>query len=576
MLFQQRRGARADLAGIDSVADVAELCRRVDGVPLALELMAAKAQRQSVREILAGLGAGVLDSAAAADGTSHHVSLRTTIDWSYSALDGVDQHLFDRLSVFPGDFDLPAAAALTSGVVPADDVLAGLSRLVAACLVQAHSSAGTTRYRLLFVMREFASGRLAERGETHAAMHAFADHYRRLGVAAVPRLGDGRAAVRLDLLGPELVNLRETFTWSVPHEPATATLELIAVLGRLAWGPFLDIAADLQLLRGVVEGAVEAPAEARGWAWLALVPAAYLVGDAPMALEACERGRALFEEAGDTAGVAATSYGRGVALFLAVGDLPAAQTSFRDGQRLARSAGAVTLEAWCLAHWVQLQCYAGPPTARTHQMLDQARQLSAESADPLLALQIAQDEATVAYCEGDFDACVESSLRLEALSLQTGSRAIWGQVALLLRGAALLGKHQPEAATSILLRAARNELDGGSRMQLEILLQVLARVADGVDPIRAAQLWGAATVHAPVWPGLARHWFPSRARLALGERFEDEASIGRALPPETAVDLAVGWPEVPVNLLRAKDQHTAAIGQPQTRPIRTTARAEGQ
>ena len=285
-------------------------------------------------------------------------------------------------------------------------------------------------------------------------------------------------------------------------------------------GAVLDIAADLQLLRGAVEGAVEATAEARGWAWLALVPAAYLVGDAPMALEACERGRALFEEAGDTAGVAATSYGRGVALFLAVGDLPAAQTSFRDGQRLARSAGAVALEAWCLAHWVQLQCYAGPPTARTHQMLDQARQLSAESADPLLALQIAHDEATVAYCEGDFDACVESSLRLEALSLQTGSQAIWGQVALLLRGAALLGKHQPEAATSILLRAARNELDRGSRMQLEILPQVLARVADGLDPIRAAQLWGAATVHAQAWPGLARHWFPSRARLALGERFE--------------------------------------------------------
>jgi len=542
VLFQQRRGRRADTAEVNSIVDVADLCRQVDGVPLALELLAGQARHQSVREIAVGLESDMLDSAVVAASTSHHLSLRRAIDWSYSGLDALEQHLFDRLAVFPGDFDLNAVQAVATGIadLPQDEVLAVLSRLVGASLVQASPDAATTRYRLLFVIREFARDHLAARGEVDAAGQAFTDHYRQLGLAVVPGSEADGADAHLELLGPELENLRAAFRWSARHEPASRTLAFVLLMGRLVWAPFLDIAAELSLLRRVVTDAVDAPAALRGWGWLGLVTAAYLAGNPPAALDACDRGQALFEEVGDRVGLAAMSQGRGVAQFLSAGDLPAAEASFRQGRRLARAAGAATIEAWVLAHFVQLQCYMGPPTEETHSMLAQAQRLCRGLGDPLLPLQLGQDEATVAYCEGDFDGCIAVTERLESLSARTGSQAIWGQVALLLRGAALLGRGEPEAAQSVLLRAASNELDGGSLAQFEILLQALAPVADRADPVRAARLWGAGSVHVPVWPGLARFWFPSRARAALGERFDDEVEAGRALSREAALDLAVG------------------------------------
>ncbi len=356
----------------------------------------------------------------------------------------------------------------------------------------------------------------------------------------VPGFEADRASVDLELLGPELENLKAAFYWSVEHEPASRTLAFVLLMGRLVWGPFLDIAARQSLLRRVVSEAVDAPAELRGWAWLGLVTAAYLAGDPSAALDACDRGQALFEETDDQTGLAAMCHGRGVALFLSAGDLPAAEASFREGRRLAHTAGARSVEAWILAHFVQLQCYIGPPTQETHLMLAEAQRLCPDSGDPLLPLQLVQDQATVAYCEGHFDACIGATQRLESLSVQTGSQAIWGQVALLLRGAALLGNDHPEAAHSVLLRAASNELAGGSPAQFEIVMQALASVADRGDPVRAARLWGAGSVHVPVWPGLARFWFPSQARAALGELFDYEVEAGRTLSGEAALDLAVG------------------------------------
>ena len=367
VLFQQRRGRVVDHPAVNTVSDVADLCRRVDGVPLALELVAARADHQSIQEINASLGAGVLDLSAHGAEAAHHRSVRSAIDWGYSELDAADQHLFDRLAVFPGEFDLPAAQALATGAPgpPRDEVLDSLVRLVRASMVQARPDRGTTMYRLLFVMREYAADRLAERGETEVAHRAFADRCRRQVMEAV-HSGSGSAG--RTLLGPaDLVNLREAFEWSVENEPPARCLEFMVVMGRFAWGPFLDIGANLSLLRVLVEKSGEAPNELRGAAWLSLVTAAYLVGEAQAALDACDRAWASFNEVGNRVGLAAAAHGRGIAQFLAVGDLPAAEASFQEAQRLAHEAGAPDVEAWSLAHWVQLQCYAAVPTEQTHR-----------------------------------------------------------------------------------------------------------------------------------------------------------------------------------------------------------------
>lgn len=540
VLFQQRRGRRVDLPVVNTIADVAVLCRHLDGVPLALELAAAQAQRQSVGEIMARLGADLLDSSLVAAGTSHHLNVRGAIDWSYCALDPLEQHLFDRLAVFPGDFDAAAAQSVARGIagLPDDSVVTVLSSLVDASMVQARLIDSPTRYRLLFVMREFARSRLAERGEAELAAEAFSDHYRRVASDAAPRLDAEHPRVRLGRLASEAVNLEKAFLWSMEHGPAAHALQFISAMGRVRFGTSPGLLADITKLRRVVEDATEVPAGPLGWAWLALVPAGYMTGDLLLALEACERAQALFTPLGDQAGLAAVDLGRGTVLFLAAGDLPAAETSLRQGLRAARIAGATTIEAWCLAYLVHLQCYAGTPTAETHEALSLALRLAGDD-DELMRLHLTADQAMVQYGQGDLDACIGTTDRLESLSLAAGDW-VYGQFALVFRGAALLRKGDCEAARLVLLRGARTAVDIGNRVQLEVFAQELAQIADNDDPVRAARLWGAGTAHTPVWPGYEPHWFPSQAQRALGERFGSEVELGRVLDPESVIELATG------------------------------------
>jgi predicted ATPase len=542
VLFQQRRGRLVDRPALNTLTDVAALCRQLDGIPLALELAAAHTHNRSVRELIDRPRADLLASSLAAASTAHHQSVDRAIDWSYSALDDVTQRLFDRLAVFPGDFDGAAVRAVAGDIdgLPDDEVPGRFSGLVDASMVVARPDGAMTRYRLLFVMREFATVRLAERGDTEAARRAFADHYRRLALAAVPVPGSDQTGVRLEGLTPEWTNLRAAFSWTLDHGTSTEALAFIGAMGLLLWGASSELVGTAWRARDVIDAADDAPTDLQAWAWLALVSAAYLAGDPPLAMAACDRAEALFEQADDQAGLAATHLGRGVALFLALGELPAAEKHLQEGELAARAAGAARTEAWCQTYLVQLQCYAGPPTARTRQALVRALRHVAATGDELMRLQLIAGEALVHYGEHEYDTCIETALRLESLSRRAGLQSVYGQLALLLRGAALLGKGEPDAAQVLLLRGAQTEIDTGWPVQLEIFLQVLAQLADQDDPIRAARLWGAGTAHIPVWPGMASHWFPSRARAALGDRFDQEVEVGRTLSPESAVDLATG------------------------------------
>jgi predicted ATPase len=542
VLFQQRRGRRVDQPALNTLADVAALCRRLDGIPLALELAAAHTHNRSVRELIDRPRADLLETSLAATSSAHHQSVQRAIEWSYSALDDSTQHLYDRLAVFPGDFDGSASRAIARDIagLPEDQVLDRLSGLVDASLVAARPGGTTTRYRLLFVMREFAAARLSERGDAEAARRAFADHYRRLALAAVPVPGSNPTGVRLEELTSEWTNLGAAFTWTLDHGSPDDALAFIGAMGHLLWGASSDLVGTVWRARDVIAGAVDAPADLRAWAWLALVSAAYLAGDPALAVAACDRSEALFEDADDPAGVAATHLGRGVALFLALGELPAAEKHLEEGERVAHASGAARTEAWCQTYLVQLQCYAGPPSARTRQALVQAQRHVAATGDEMMRLQLTAGEALVHYGEHEYDACIATALRLDALSRRAGQQSVYGQLALVLRGAALLGKDEPEAARGLLLRGAQTELDSGWPIQLEVFLQVLAQLADREDPVRAARLWGAGTAHIPVWPGMASQWFPFRSRGALGERFDHEVEFGRTLSPAAAMDLATG------------------------------------
>lgn len=185
--------ARADaadpgfsLANADATA-VAELCRRLDGMPLAIELAAARVRAMTTADLLERLS----DRFSVLTGGPHHEggrhrTLQAVVAWSYDLLTEPEARLFDRLSVFAGLFTLEAAEQVGAGGGLGTSAIAGvLAELTDKSMVSVERRGGRMRYRLLDTLRDFAATRLAERGETDVSRRAHADHH----VALVEELG---------------------------------------------------------------------------------------------------------------------------------------------------------------------------------------------------------------------------------------------------------------------------------------------------------------------------------------------------------------------------------------------------
>lgn len=543
VLFQQRRGRRLSDLTPNSVADVGRLCRRLEGIPLAVELAAAQTRGMTVRELTDRLGPEILGASLPRDGSPRHESLRRAIDSSYAVLEPGTRRLFDWLSVFPGDFDAAAGEAMRHSLpgMPTPDDGRSLTRLVDASLLASQPVGDATRLRLLFVMREFAAERLAQRGETAAAWEAFTDHYRGLATQAGAQLNGPRSGSWLATVTVELVNLRAAVDWSLTHEPPERTLSFVPALGRVVWATPSDVSADLARLVTVVERADAAGADADdlAWAWQELVTAAYLTGDVAFALRACDRAEGLFEQVADRAGLAAVCWHRGAAHLLATGDVPAAERAFRQGRVIAREAGAVVPEAWCCAHLAQVHGLADTVTEESAQALARAAEI-ADPADRQLQAHLLMDRALLHFAQGDLAQCIEQARACEECS-RAHAQGPYEQACLVIQVASMLRSGDADAARPLAIRAARLALDMGNRMQLGMALQPLARIAelDG-DLVRAARLWGAGTARAPVWPVFEPVYTVSRARDSLGDRFDAEVTHSTTLGDEDALSLAIG------------------------------------
>ena len=211
-----RRGFALDAA---NAAAVAALCVRLDGIPLALELAAARLGSLSVPEISSRLDQRFrLLTGGSRTALPRHQTLRALIDWSYDLLNPEEQIVLDRLSVFAGGWTLEAAEAVTSaGGTGGWQVLDQLAALVGKSLVQAEEIQGSTRYRLLETVRHYAAERLAgrpgsERDHTRAAHR---DHYLALVETAGAHLRGPDEAVWLGRLQVEFDNIRAALAFSL-------------------------------------------------------------------------------------------------------------------------------------------------------------------------------------------------------------------------------------------------------------------------------------------------------------------------------------------------------------------------
>ena len=252
-LFTDRaRRARPDFAVTDSNAEtVTEICRRLDGIPLAIELAAARVRALSLDEIVGSLHDRFrLLTGGARTAVRRQQTLRASVDWSHALLTESERVLFRRLAVFMGGFDLDAAQAVAGTTeVERFQVLDQLSLLVDKSLVVAENAIGATRYRLLETVRQYALEKLGESGEADEVRGRHRDHYTSMATRLDAPARDDYEQL-IGLAETNVDNLRAAFTWSYESNDIAKTLELASSLqplwlarGRLVEGlAWLDAA----------------------------------------------------------------------------------------------------------------------------------------------------------------------------------------------------------------------------------------------------------------------------------------------------------------------------------------------
>jgi non-specific serine/threonine protein kinase len=356
-LFLERgRAVRRDLAGTATdMATVARICRDLDGLPLAIELAAARAKALSVDDIAARLDdrLGFLQSPRRL-ATPRHRTLRATIDWSFQLLEADQRDMLAGLSVFAGSFTLDAVAAIcTDGDrARAEDLVAAL---VESSLVVALTRNGATRYLLLETIREFAAEQVHSPSKRDELHRTHAEHF--LEIAKRARTDDpALTAEALESLDRERDNLHAAMQWAVKNRSDLA-LPLAAQL-RHYW-----------LLRGYLRQGVSWLEEALALSTstasptraVALSGAALLtrlLGNFPRAAQLADEGAALGRAVGPPFALA-VSLNVLTTLAARSGDFDRARGHCEESVAVARAAGDVRLEALALFMLAEGALHAG-------------------------------------------------------------------------------------------------------------------------------------------------------------------------------------------------------------------------
>jgi predicted ATPase/DNA-binding SARP family transcriptional activator/DNA-binding CsgD family transcriptional regulator len=337
-----------------SVQAVARVCRRLEGIPLAIELAAARTAALSVEQIDERLedSLGLLTTGfRTAD--PRHRTLRATLDWSYALLSDAERVLLGRLSVFAGGWTLEGAEALGSGEdVGEGEVLDSLSRLVEKSLVAVEEGEhGVMRYTMLEPVRQYARQKLRESGQEDAVQSQHAGFFLALAQEAEPQMSGPNQEAWLRRLEKEHANLRGALAWALdpadcrdPRERRTELgLRLAGTLGRF-WGVYGPGEGRGWLEKGLARGGeVPKPALAK-----ALYEAGSIVlfqGDYQRAISLLEEGIALFRELGDERGVATSLINLGFAL-LHLGDIERAAALRQEVEALRGEPSDRFMLAW--------------------------------------------------------------------------------------------------------------------------------------------------------------------------------------------------------------------------------------
>jgi non-specific serine/threonine protein kinase len=226
-LFVERAGGVREGFSLttDNGSAVGTVCRRLDGIPLAIELAAARTQSMSPQSIVEHLDQRFrLLTGGGRTALPRHQTLRAALDWSYDLLDPIERHVFARLSVFADGFTLEAAGTVAAGKgVDTLDVVDTLSRLVAKSMVLADELGATVRYRLLETLREYGADRLEDLDDTERTRRRHADHLAAFAQEASLQILGPNDSTWTRRVEAEHENVHAALSWARDHDVATLT-----------------------------------------------------------------------------------------------------------------------------------------------------------------------------------------------------------------------------------------------------------------------------------------------------------------------------------------------------------------
>ncbi len=537
LFIERASAARPDFTVTTTNAPtIVEICARLDGLPLAIELAAARVKLLPPEALLARLSSRLgLLTGGARDLEPRQQTMRAAIAWSEQLLTSAEQALFQRLAVFVDGCTLEAAEAVCAapeGAAPLElDVLDGLSMLVDHSLVQQRAEDGEPRFVMLHVIREYALERIETRDvgkEAEALRRAHAAYYLALVEQAEPKLTGPDAAAWLDRLEREHDNLRAALNWARERGAVETGLRLVSAAGRF-WAT-----------RGYL---------GEGRAWVESMLALESVASDDQQEQDTGKARGAGSEDSDLAGAAqavelgrARAFRAGGSLAMWQGDYPVAARWLEQAVSHARIAGDRRTAAAALRNLGSI--------AEEQGELERASKLEAESL--ALALEIGDHSGVasalnnlgiIAWRQGDLvragDRFTEALALARTMGDQQDISTYLGNVGVVMRQRGELA--QAEALLREALALHRELGDPlGCAQGLENLA---ATAAVAGQSERAARLAGAAmtireTISVPPSPANREDLEPglSAARAALGEpAWVDAYAAGGALTVEQAI-----------------------------------------
>lgn len=440
----------------EDLEDVAEICRRLDGLPLAIELAAGWAGLLPPRQLLAVLNE-TMDVLDAADGgrPARQRTLRATMDWSYSLLDESSKRVLRRLSVFRGGFTARVAAAVINE--PLNGLMLVLRSIRDKGLLDLDTRVrgeAEQRYRLLITVREYGAERLVAEKEQTEALAAHADFFVSLAEEAGQQLGGPEQTAAAGKLAALYDDITAGLRWMAANADADRALDVAASLWR-SWHLRSHLDEGLRFVQELVGIAgPRADAGSRARTDLCLGNLTYWQTRYEQALEYYTRAAGLFRELDDSAGLAEATYDQGFALHL-VGRTDEGQARFEEALERYRSLDNPAGEANALAGLAFGLCNLG--------RLDEAVEVAEAS---LCVLREKADSFSIANTVGLLGMIHRAQGHLEqaepllreALATHAAADHSTG-VVWMLRGFAALALARNEPRQALRLAAAADVLD---------------------------------------------------------------------------------------------------------------------